>query len=117
MSAYEGWAIVELMGHRRLAGQVSEVEQYGSKLLRLDIPIAAADGQPETSATQFYGGSAIYCVTPATEEVARALAERLGDPRPVMPVSYRLPPPPPAQDDDDDVEFALDDDAEVELPL
>jgi hypothetical protein len=28
-AAFEGWAIVELMGHRRLAGRVSEVQLDG----------------------------------------------------------------------------------------
>lgn len=70
-NAYEGWAIVELMGHRRLAGQVSQAEQYGVAMLRLDIP--AVDEQP--AATQFYGGTSIYCITPTTEEIARGIAE------------------------------------------
>lgn len=37
-SAYEGWAIVELMGHRRLAGYVRQAEQFGVAMLRLDVP-------------------------------------------------------------------------------
>ncbi len=32
------WAIVELMGHRRLAGYLREVEIAGRGFLRLDIP-------------------------------------------------------------------------------
>lgn len=36
----ETWAIVELMGHVRLAGRLSEEEKFGSKLGRLDIPNA-----------------------------------------------------------------------------
>lgn len=34
--AFEGWAIVELMGHRRLAGFVREVSMFGASMLRLD---------------------------------------------------------------------------------
>ena len=33
---FEGWAILELMGHRRLAGYVREVELAGAGVLRLD---------------------------------------------------------------------------------
>jgi hypothetical protein len=51
--AYEGWAICELMGHRRLAGSVSQAEQYGAVFLRLDVP-----GPDDTFTTQFYGGGA-----------------------------------------------------------
>lgn len=81
------WAIVELMGHRRRAGFVQEVEQFGAKMLRIDIPAG------EASVTEFYGGSSIYALRPADEAVAREVAEQLGDPRPVAPVAYRLPAP------------------------
>lgn len=37
-TVYEGWAILELIGHRRLAGEVSEVTMYGSSMLRIDVP-------------------------------------------------------------------------------
>ena len=66
--AFEGWGIVELMGHRRVAGRVSEVEQYGATMLRVDVP------QGDDWVTQFYGGSAIYCLTPTTEAIARQVA-------------------------------------------
>lgn len=64
----ECWAVLELMGHRRLAGKLSEHELGGHVLLRLDVP----DGEGWT--TQFYGPGAIYCLTPTTEETARAFA-------------------------------------------
>ncbi|HET9954143.1 MAG TPA: hypothetical protein VFQ61_06550 [Polyangiaceae bacterium] len=70
MSSFEGWAILELMGHRRLAGRVQEVEQFGAKMCRIDVPGAEAD-----QATQFYNGSAVYCLTPTTEETARRFAQ------------------------------------------
>lgn len=104
------WAIVELMGHRQRAGLCREVEQFGAKMLRIDIP---TEGDPQF-VTEFYGGSSIYALRPAEEDVARSVAARLGDPRPVAPVSYRLPAPPVAdpgdeylgdEDEDDQVEF------------
>jgi ABC-type Zn uptake system ZnuABC Zn-binding protein ZnuA len=82
---YEGWAIVELMGHRRLAGLVSQAEQYGVAMLRLDVP--ATEGAQ--AATQFYGGSSIYCITPVSEDLARRVAERTA-PAPVH--TWELPP-------------------------
>lgn len=66
-----GWCILELMGHRRLAGQLREELVGGSVMLRIDV--AKADG----NMTQFYGGSAVYCITPTTEAVARAFAATL----------------------------------------
>jgi hypothetical protein len=74
----ESWAILELMGHRRLAGYLREVELAGGKFLRLDIP--AKDGEMLT--TQLYSPSAVYCITPTTEEIARAVAAQ-NQPSPV----------------------------------
>ena len=36
--AFEGWAILELMGHRRLAGYLREQTVSGASFLRLDVP-------------------------------------------------------------------------------
>jgi len=100
-NAFQGWAIVELMGHRRLAGYCSQAEMYGAALLRVDVP--AKEG---LSATQFYGGGSIYCLTPTTEETARAFATR-NQPAPVQ--RWELPAlehRPSALSDDDDSEDA-----------
>jgi len=67
---FDEWAILELMGHRRLAGKVTEASILGGALLRIDIP--GKDGNFES--TQFYGPQAIYCLTPTTEPIARAVA-------------------------------------------
>lgn len=111
MTSFEGWALVELMGHRTRAGRVTEVEAFGTKLLRLDIPVAG-EGEETEFVSEHYSGSAIYCLTPATEEFARALARRMGDPRPVAPMTHRLPSYAEADeadfhdiDDDDDRPF------------
>lgn len=34
----EVWAVVELMGHVKLAGRLTEEEKFGTKMGRLDIP-------------------------------------------------------------------------------
>lgn len=83
---FAGWAILELMGHRRLAGYVQEATLAGSAFLRIDVATAPlADDVPEAlqetepadaEATQFYSPSAVYCVTPTTERIARAFASR-----------------------------------------
>jgi len=67
------WAVVEIFGHRRHVGLVSEVEQYGAKMLRIDVP--AADGSIE--ATLFYGGAAIFSVVPVTAEFAKTELGRM----------------------------------------
>jgi hypothetical protein len=72
------WCVIELMGHRRLAGYVQEVQIGGASFLRLDVP-ASENG---LGATQFYNPSAVYCLTPTSEETARAVAT-LARPEPV----------------------------------
>ena len=56
---YEGWVILELMGHRRIGGYVREVTVFGAPMARIDIPC-------DPPATQFYGGAAVFCMTPTT---------------------------------------------------
>ncbi len=66
---FASWAILELMGHRRLGGYVTDESMFGTAMCRIDVP--SEDG---TVATQFYGGASIYCLTPCTGETARAVA-------------------------------------------
>lgn len=83
---FGGWVILELMGHRRLTGYLSEREIAGRAFLRIDVP-----GDPP--ATQFYGAEAVYCITPTTEEVARNAAA-LNQVAPIR--RWELPPARPA---------------------
>lgn len=99
MSAFTGWAILELMGHRQRADFVEEVEVAGAKMLRIDI-----HGKDEVVVTEFYGGSSVYALRPVAEEVARDHGGRLNL-RPIRPVAYRdaeqLPAPSFTDDDED----------------
>lgn len=102
--SFTGWAILELMGHRRLGGYLSEQEIAGAAFIRIDVPEHPwqADGctcgstRPDSlshedhthvchafrdgdrpldiTATQFYAAAAVYCVTPTTERLARVAA-------------------------------------------
>lgn len=89
ISAFEGWAIVELMGHVRMAGQIREVEQYGTKMLAVDVP-AVPDAGVEAFTT-FVSGASLYRVTPTTEAVAVGIV-RASRPRPVHPYDVQLEP-------------------------
>ena len=106
--AYEGWALVEQMGFRQTVGKVSEAEVYGTKMLRLDVPvfgsIASAD-PPQVCVTRFCGGPSLYQVTPLDEETAIDMARRQSDPRPVKPVAYQIEAPRHEDADDEDRPF------------
>ena len=64
-AAFEGWAVVELLGHRVRYGRVSEVTMFGEAMLRVEMPT-----DPPTE--EFYAGKALYGITPASEERIRA---------------------------------------------
>lgn len=116
---FEGFAIVELMGHRKLAGHVSEVTIAGGAFIRLDVP-------SDPPVTQYYGPSAIYCITPTTEDLATRIAKAS---RPTPVHAYELPAPKPEARctcgwsgpaelaDDHDCKFAEDDDQQDDRPF
>jgi hypothetical protein len=56
------YAIVEIMGFRKLAGRILEAERFGAKLLRIDIPTKGDFANGFTS--QYYSGSSIFSITP-----------------------------------------------------
>ncbi len=86
--AFESWGMLELFGHQRLAGKLSEAVVGGCHFLRIDVPAVGA--VPEY--TRFFTQGAIYCMTPMAEPVARRLAANLQ----AVPVhAYDLRPPEP----------------------
>lgn len=96
--SFDSFAILELMGHRRLAGRVREATLAGGSFLRIDVP--AVDDQAEV--TQFYSPGAVYAITPCSEEVARGFAAR-HRPEPVHQYELRtLPPQIPSRQELDD---------------
>lgn len=116
--SFESWAVLELLGHVRTAGKVSETEMFGTKMGRIDVPVG--DG----FVTQFFSGQSVYRLTPCGEAEARAVASD-NQPRPVHPweVSKMLPANDPAAegparsnypDEDDDPDF--DDGGDEPMP-
>lgn len=63
------YAIVEIYGHRRHAGRILEVEKFGAKMLRIDIP---KDGDFEAGyTTMFYGGGSVFSMSPCDLETVK----------------------------------------------
>lgn len=63
------WGVVELFGHVTLAGRLSEVEQFGTNMLRIEVPIG--DG----FVAKDQGPASIYGITWTGEKEARIVAE------------------------------------------
>ena len=80
---FETWAIVELFGHARIAGRITEQTIGGQSFIRADVP--GVDGQEPF--TRFFGNGAIYSLTPVSEEIARIAAKRMR----VEPVRVYMP--------------------------
>lgn len=76
---FETFAIIELFGHSRIAGKVSEQVIAGQGMLRVDVPALPATAHyPEHPAfTKLYGPGAIYAITPVSEEIAFAAAQSM----------------------------------------
>jgi hypothetical protein len=101
-----GWCIIELLGHVKIGGFVTEEERFGTKLGRIDIY-----GPNGEVVTQYFSGNSIYRVTPVSEDIAKQVGGRGAAPvrrwelkavapAPEPSVSYDVEP-----DDDDEPPF------------
>ena len=68
---FKTWAIIEVMGHNEYAGFVSSENIAGAAMLRVDVP----ETSKYAAFTKYLSTSAIYGISPCSEETARARAE------------------------------------------
>ena len=104
---FDQWAIVEVMGHKKYAGRVTEQQIAGAGLVRVDVPEVVLGEKTHPPYSKLIGPSSIYCITPVTEELAKKAAARIayesGDPLPVyIPTERQLPATVPAGESEDD---------------
>ena len=73
------WAIVEIFGHQRIAGFMSEHVIAGQGFVRVDVPeVPAASGDGIVAAhSKLYGPGAIYAINPVDEALARMAAGQI----------------------------------------
>ncbi len=102
---FESWALVELFGHQKIVGKVTEATIGGCSFVRVDVP----EHGKEQAYTKFYGNGAIYAMTPLSDDVGKALLARI---RPDPISRFDLPelrgPASKARivdDEDDDAEY------------
>ena len=69
---FDSYAILELMGHARISGKVTEVTVFGTAMLRVDVPKTAR----REGYVKYYSAGAIYCITPTDERTAIRSEER-----------------------------------------
>jgi hypothetical protein len=110
---FDTWAVIELFGHQRIAGHVTEEVIGSATMIRVDVP---ATGGDRPGYTKYLGNGAIYGMTPTTEEIATRAArsiERYKEPVAYLPPSHQLAAPVAADivhDDSDEDENVWGDD-------
>ena len=67
------WAILELMGRQRIAGQVTERVIAGQGFLEVSVP----ETKSNPKFTRFIAPGSLYAINPVDEETARIYAENL----------------------------------------
>lgn len=91
-SELKSWALVELFGHQKIVGYLSEQKFGNGVMFRVDVPDLLKDAKVVRKGfTRYFGLSAIYSVTPIDEEMVRRLLPSIdGTPaaRPLTIPSY-----------------------------
>tara|TARA_R110002072_G_scaffold238769_2_gene396367 strand:+ start:288963 stop:289310 length:348 start_codon:yes stop_codon:yes gene_type:complete len=73
-ATFETWAIVDVMGHQRFAGYLTERTIGGKAFLQIDVPEVFGK---QAAFSRILGPDSIYAIQPVTEEVARDIAREL----------------------------------------
>lgn len=98
---FEQWCVVEIMGHKRFAGLVTEQSVGGTSFVRIDIPeVTTTGGQKLPAFTKLFGAASIYCLSPCTEETARAFAASIRAEGFALYEAPRLPAPVPVVEEE-----------------
>ena len=87
----KSWALVELFGHQKIVGFLSQQTFGTGVLFRVDVPDLIKDGKVNrVGFTRYFGLSAIYSVTPCDEDtVRRMLPYTDGTPGDARPLTLR----------------------------
>lgn len=93
-SELKDWALVELFGHQRIVGFLSQQNFQSGVLFRVDVPDLTKDGKVVRKGfTRYFGLGAIYSITPVDENTVRALLPGIdgtpGEARPLTLGSFR----------------------------
>lgn len=100
-NTFSNYCVVELFGHQKIAGLVTEQVIAGQGFIRVDVP----ETKRHPAFTRMFGSGAIYSITPVSEEIAKAAAESIY----IEPVQVYVAPSRQLEEPDDDDEFDRDD--------
>ena len=66
-------AIIELFGHQKMAGKVSEQTIAGASFIRIDVP----EIETQPAFTRYLNPSSVYAINPVKEEVMLQMVSML----------------------------------------
>jgi len=86
----KSWALVELFGHQRIVGFLTQ-QTFGSGVLfRVDVPDLLKDSKVQRKGfTRYFGLSAIYSITPIDEQTVRELLPMIDGTPAARPLTLR----------------------------
>jgi len=86
----KAWGLVEIFGHQRIVGYISEQAFGTGVLFRVDVPDLLKESKViRKGFTRYFGLSAIYSITPLTEEAVRELLPSIDGTPAARPLSLR----------------------------
>ncbi len=92
----KSWALVELFGHQRIVGFLSQQTFGTGVLFRVDVPDLTKEQDGSLSKvvvrrgfTRYFGLSAIYSITPVDEATVRTLLPMIDGTPEARPLSLR----------------------------
>lgn len=70
----KAWALVEIFGHQRIVGYLTQQAFGNAVMFRVDVPDLTKDGKVvRPGFTRYLGVSSIYSITPVDEQTVRDL--------------------------------------------
>lgn len=94
---FDQWCLVEVMGHHRYAGRVTEQQIGGASFIRVDVP----ETKETPAFTKLLSPGAIFALTPVVEQTARVAAQGFRS-RPYSMFEMAMLPSPSREDEDEE---------------
>ena len=87
-SDFQTWAIIEVFGHEKYAGEVSTAKVGDSSMVMLSVPEVQNHEVTLPGFVKYINHSSVFSITPVSEEYAREMAVQLSK-HPVQGYEHR----------------------------
>jgi hypothetical protein len=74
---FETWGILEVMGHKKYAGRISERTVGNATFIQIDVPPIQDNDATIPAWSKMFHPNSIFALTPTEEEFAKAYAKQL----------------------------------------